>query len=289
MSAFGRLWRRAPLWRTALVLTVGSCALTLLYPPAWFGGYRSVVDPRAGVSGPVPGAALGPTVGRLPLAGDVVSGSLPLGPQVVPLPAGRWTVLAVGQSGGGQGAAQEGSGQSGVAPAVEAVLGLVLGGRLEALAVFSGPIAADPAEAGFPAPLEIQTPAFYYRRVLASVDHGPLDVWLCGPSAPAKWGAGSRQAALGVLARQGIAVPERLDTAVFRLANRRVWLSADIGFPGEAGAPDRPWVEAATISTAAGLPHLEAVRRWAKVWHEVARRGFAGDVRAAENARIPLP
>ena len=225
----------------------------------------------------------------MPSAGDVVSGALPFGPQVVPLPAGRWTVLAVGQSGGGQGAA----GQPAAAPALEAVLGLVLGGRLEALAVFSGPIAGDPAEAGFPAPLEIQTPAFYYRRVLASVDHGPLDVWLCGPSAPAKWASGPRQAAMGVLAREGIAVPERLDTAVFRLANRRIWLSADIGFPGgisgEPGTPDRPWVEAATISTAEGLPHLEAVRRWAKVWHEVARRGFAGDVRAAENARIPLP
>jgi hypothetical protein len=226
-----------------------------------------------------PTAAL-PPGDTIPVAGAFYAGRLPLGAQSVPLPVGRWLALAVAT-----GPTTAGT------PGVTVFLGLILEGRIMAAASIGGSAAPDPHDAGFAAPLEAQNPAFYYRRVLSAVDHGPLDFWVCGISVPAKWNDPLRQAAVGVLRRQSLDLPERFDSAVFRLADKRNWVSVEFMFPtppGEDGSVPA-WTDVATLSDALALPHIEKVRRWGKAWHEVLRRGFAGAPPSPEEAWIPLP
>lgn len=271
--------------------------MSLLYPPAWPGGGLSVpptaTPPRAearrapamDVTQPAPVPVPAAIDKSVPVPGEIYSGRLPLGQQFVPLPPGRWQALAVSNG------AAAGTAGVGMPGGVNVFLGLVLGGRIVAAAAVGGSIAPDPGASGFPAPLEAQNPAFYYRRVLSAVDHGPLDLWICGTTAPSKWNDPLRQAALGVIRRQAVDMPERFDSAVFRFADKKNWMVAEFMFPnpgGETGAV-RPWTEVALLTDAASLSHIEKVRRWGKAWHEVTKRSFAGDQRAVEEARVPLP
>jgi hypothetical protein len=166
----------------------------------------------------------------------------------------------------------------------------VLGERVAAAAVISGSTTAQPQSAGFPVPPDAQLPAFYYRRVLTAVDHGPADFWFCGSSLPSKWTDPLRQAAMTALVQQHIGVADRFDSVVFRLSDKRNWLAAEFMFPAPTGeGAAGPWTEAAVLSDAAVLPHIEKVRRWGKAWHDVLRRGFEGGADFADSARIPLP
>ena len=214
------------------------------------------------------------------LAGAQFSGALPLGPQSMPLPPGRWTVLAVS-------AGAQASGP----PIVNAFLALIVGGRIAAAVVAGGSTAPDPSQAGYPPLLEVQALPVYYRRVLSAIAHGAVDLWLCGRDQPSLWKEPLRQAALGVIRGQGLMFPDRLDTVAIRLSDKRNLMAADFMLPDPAGAADpvRPWTEVAALSDAAPLSHLEKVRRWGKVWHDVMRRGFAGQMKPGEETHVPLP
>ena len=197
----------------------------------------------------------------------------------MPLPPGHWLVVAVGNDP-----------QTSGVPSSSAFLALVLGERVAAAALISGSTAAEPHAAGFLVPADAQIPAFYYRRVLTAVDHGPADFWLCGSSLPSKWSDPVRHAAIAALAQQHIGVADRFDSAVFRLSDKRDWLAAEFMFPAPAGdGTAAAWTEEAALSDAAVLPHIERVRRWGKAWHDVLRRGFEGGTDLADGARIPLP
>ncbi len=294
MTAFGRLWTRAPAWRAALLLTNGCLVLVALFPP----GQPEVAAPAlltpvvghaepavaqlpasapASTSAPasmpaVPGA-------NVPVPGRIYSDRLPFGSQSVPLPPGHWLAVAVGNN----------PPNSGV-PSSSAFLVLVLGDQVAAAALISGSTAAEPQAAGFLVPADVQFPAFYYRRVLMAVDHGLADFWLCGGSLPSKWSDPVRRAAITALAQQHVGVADRFDSAVFRLSDKRNWLAAEFMFPAPAGeATVGPWMEEAVLPDAAVLPHIERVRRWGKAWHDVLRRGFEGGADLGESARIPLP
>ena len=294
MNAFGRLWDRAPIWRRAMYLTCAAVAMTALYPPSWIGGVTPAVHQRAAdvvPSGapdvgqassapttPVPGEA--PKGGEnLPVPGEFYSGRLPFGSQSVPLPPGHWLALAR---------------QTGVTPAgpgASVFLALELGGRLVAAASITGSTVSDPKATGYPAPLEAQIPHFYYRRVFSAVDHGAVDLWLTGTTAPAKWNDAYRQAAISAVQKQSIPVPDQFVTALFRLADKRNWLSAEFMFANSGGDQGsvRSWTEVAALPETAGVPFIEKVRRWGKAWHAVMRRGFAGGAWSADEARIALP
>lgn len=273
-----------------LILACVGGGLTIYYPPSWTGSAMRwpPLSDAASPAGPVPhepapGQAAGPVfAGRtLPRLGALYARRLPLGDQSVPLPPGDWQVLAsAGPAAAGDGPAS-----------MSVFLAMVLGGRLAGAAVISGSIAPDPKAAGFAAPLELQSPGFYYRRVFASVDHGPLDVWVTGVTHPARWPDPLRKAAAGVLRKQGLAVPEQLESAVFRLADKTNWLSAEFMFPATTPdeVPVRPWTEVALQPDTAVLSHLEKVRRWGKVWHTVMAAGFAGRAWSPDEARIALP
>jgi hypothetical protein len=296
MNAFGRLWVRAPLWRRALFIGCAGTAMAIAWPPAWLRGGTDVTpEPRAVVGQSSPPAARQapsapvPANGKaVPVAGEFYVGRLPLGDQAAPLPPGRWLVFAVS----GPGAAQTGTApRPSGPPAASAFLGLVLGGRVAAIAVIGGSIESDPGQAGFGAQLEMQNPAFYYRRVLSAVDHAGQDVWICGTTQPANWNDALRKAALGAIRQQALDLPPKLESVVFRFADKRNWLSAEFMFTDPAGdsTPARPWTGLAPLSETAALPHIEKVRRWGKAWHTVMRRGFEGGAWTPDEARIALP
>src|SRR5581483_10140639 len=121
----------------------------------------------------------------------------------------------------------------------------------------------------------------------SSVDHGLVDLWATGLTVTAKWNDTYRQAALGVLQHEAVAVPGQFDTVVYRLADRRNWLSAEFMFasPGQESGPLRPWTAVALLPDTSNVPSIEKVRRWGKAWHAVMRRGFGGASYSPDEAR----
>ena len=228
MSAFGRLWSRAPLWRRSLFVTAVAAALAIAYPPGWLADSGTGQPPRellASVGAgqgpalsarPEPAPVVHATDPGLPVAGTFYAGRLPLGEQSVPLPPGRWLALAVA------------SPNASDAPhSVNVFLALVLDGRINAAAVIGGSTAPDPRDAGFAAPLEAQIPPYYYRRVLSAADHGAMDFWLVGASQPARWTDPLRQAAVNVIRQQGLVFADRL-----RFCGVPLCRQAELGFRG---------------------------------------------------------
>jgi hypothetical protein len=274
--------------------TAAAAALAIAFPPTWFAGASppsstapaAVPAPPAQSPAPVAQSAPVPAAqaasSGIPVAGAVYSGSLPIGGQSAPLPIGRWIVIAVGTT--NQVASPD-------PPAVSVFLAQVQGRRITGAAVITGSTVSDPKGAGFAAPLELQVPSYYYRRVIASVDHGKLDLWVCGTTQPARWNDPLRQAAAATIRKQGLSLPDRFDSTVFRLADARNWLSAEFMFPDPTPLTDpiRPWTETAALTDADVLPTLEKVRRWGKEWHEIVRRGFAGTLRQGDEALIAPP
>jgi hypothetical protein len=284
MTAFGRLWVRAPVWRAAVMLTIGCGALAFFFPP----GQPEVAAPPTPVfarSEPamatrqMPALAPAAAQGNLPVPGQIYADRLSFGSQSVPLPPGHWLAVAVGKNP-----------QTSGVPSSSVFLALVLGERVVAVALISGSTVAEPQAAGFLVPADAQIPAFYYRRVLTAVDHGLADFWICGNSPLSDWSDPVRHAGITALAQQHVGIADHFDSAVFRLSDKRNWLAAEFAFPAPAAeGPVRPWTEEAGLSDAAVLPHIEKVRRWAKAWHDVLRRGFEGDGNLADSVRIPLP
>ncbi len=113
MTAVGRLWRRAPLWRLALAATLVFGALTALYPappprlPSWIHRPAWLHLPPWLPSPPAPQAATAsPAASPSRDASGVVAtpidpplhGTLTVGGRTVPLPAGDWHELVAGRN-----------------------------------------------------------------------------------------------------------------------------------------------------------------------------------------------
>jgi hypothetical protein len=283
MGAFLRLWHRAPVWRWTLLTTAAAAVMAVIFPPVGSIPAPPPAVPAISEPQPVAPPAPQPTVppnAALPTAGGSYTNRLPLGAQSVPLPPGRWVAVAVNNPN-----------PPTTPPSVDVFLARIMGGHVAAAALISGSIASDPQQAGFPAPLDAQIPSFYYRRVLSAVDHGTLDLWVCGNTTPARWTDPLRQAAIGVFRQQNIALADHLDSVVFRFADTRNWMSADFMFadPDATTVPAPPWTEAAALSDTAPLSHLEKVRRWGKAWHEVMRSGFTGVLHPGDELHIAPP
>jgi hypothetical protein len=287
MTAFSRLWRRASIWRRCVIATGIAAGLMFLDPPEWTGAPErptlltapATPNPVVSLPGPAPQTAPPPMASGFPVPGDIYVGRLPFGTQSVPLPAGKWLMLA------------EATGPSTTGgTAVSAFLAFILGGRLVAAAAVTGSAEPDPRAMGFAPPLEAQIPAFYYRRVFASVDHGPLDLWVCGSTQTAKWSDPVRQAALRTIQQQNLEASARFDSVVYRFADQRTWLSVEFMFPASAETePPRGWIESASLADPVGLSRIEKVRRWGKAWHDVMQQAFAGAPPSANEGRIAMP
>lgn len=101
MSAFTRLWHRAPLWRTALI-TTGVCGLfSVLFPAPWltrqlpyYGTMTAKVGQMLGRSSAAPAADANADEGRRmvsqPPMDAQFEGVIPFAGRQLPLPAGKW-------------------------------------------------------------------------------------------------------------------------------------------------------------------------------------------------------
>lgn len=101
MSAFTRLWSRAPLWRTTLIMT-GACGVfSLFFPAPWLGRtvpyYQTVTDKLGHLLGretPAQQAAKEASQGRRmvsqPPLDAQFEGVIPFAGRQLALPAGRW-------------------------------------------------------------------------------------------------------------------------------------------------------------------------------------------------------
>lgn len=113
MTAFGRLWRRAPLWRTSLIIMVGGIGMASFFPtPA-----LKKAMPR--LPGHAPGASPSPAAGAssaqnaaggnapnggvdqvgVPDPGITLRHSLKIAGRTVPLPTGDWHTILTARSG----------------------------------------------------------------------------------------------------------------------------------------------------------------------------------------------
>ncbi|MBS1062008.1 hypothetical protein WH240_13960 [Gluconobacter wancherniae] len=116
MTAFGRLWRRAPVWRTSLIMTVGALGMAAFYPTApvkkalpWLPGHAPGARPsKAGsTASPAAGGPSAPGAGQddgsgqvgLPDVGITQRGSLQIAGRTLPLPAGDWHPILIAQTG----------------------------------------------------------------------------------------------------------------------------------------------------------------------------------------------
>lgn len=124
MSAFSRLWRRAPLWRWSLYGAVFFLGLGLLFPTPYLlhrfpfltkipgsaahrgqtndqPGAPSAPDAGQAPSGSTPAPPPGPDRVGAPDINTTFSGGIPFGGHTLPLPAGMWHPVLTGQVGPG--------------------------------------------------------------------------------------------------------------------------------------------------------------------------------------------
>ena len=125
MSAFPRLWRRAPLWRFAIYVTIVFTALGLFFPMPWMLAEAPWLSRIPGIQ--LPAGAVRPQMQNPPdqnaapqdnqeqqsppdngtsrlIAPDISTamvGSIPFGGHTLPLPAGVWHPVVTGQYGRG--------------------------------------------------------------------------------------------------------------------------------------------------------------------------------------------
>lgn len=117
MTAFRRLWKRAPLWRTAFVVGLASAGLTAFFPTStlkqlapWLPGASPLapaaspdaVPPGDAASGNTPGpgtASVGDNQIGLPNPTLTVHGSITIAGHTMPLPLGDWHPILTGRDG----------------------------------------------------------------------------------------------------------------------------------------------------------------------------------------------
>ncbi|QDH15457.1 hypothetical protein E3E11_05900 [Oecophyllibacter saccharovorans] len=102
MSAFGQLWKRAPLWRLSLLVGIAGLGLAAFFPTPflkaqcpWLPGSAESLEK----TGPADSAAAVPQARfTYPDLRESLQGSVPLGAFVLPLPEGTWHPLLAAQT-----------------------------------------------------------------------------------------------------------------------------------------------------------------------------------------------
>lgn len=282
MSAFSRLWARAPAWRGVLLLGVALSGLAVLYPPPVrrpVPGARYVAAPLA-VPPPSPAAAPAATPApvpsvrttdpNLPAFGAVVTTIMRFAGTDVPLPHGEWRVVAAmsGRTPQGQVAAS-------------GMLAQVTNGALDAAILLFAVVPPSAAHAGFPADPLCQSPYALFSRVFSAVDRGPQACWTVGAIATQDWNAADSLPVLrsGVteLGQQGVALPPVVLSARFTHADADRLLTMQVieAVPSPPQAPFG-WRMEEIRRTPDKLARVIRLRDWAQRWSPLVRRSFEG-------------
>ncbi|GAP25193.1 hypothetical protein GLF_2075 [Gluconobacter frateurii NBRC 101659] len=109
MTAFGRLWRRAPLWRTSLFIMVGGMGMAAFFPtPAlkkhlpWLPGKAPGASPAPTQSAQGDGGGTSsnsPDSVTAPDPAIIQQGGLHLAGRIIPLPVGEWHPILAARTG----------------------------------------------------------------------------------------------------------------------------------------------------------------------------------------------
>ena len=267
MTAFGRLWRRAPAWRFLLILALASTALAAMFPPPapslnglWPARRHAVLDPRPRYAPPPDAAPLDYSVIDLPPITATRSLLIPFAGRQVPLPQGGWTELALMRAGGPQ--------------ALQAiVLARLRGGRLTGMMIVAGPSATAPQASALRADgcFDVKGLATHEQSASAGPDAAAQQCWNLRPLVTAQLADPANpnlleQRSFARLGKIGIEVPVRL------LAMRYFTEDAAGGLTVTIMEPD-------PVASAATQRRSEA---WMQRWVALLHRGFAGTLRPAD-------
>lgn len=292
MTAFARLWRRAPAWRAAMLGGLALGGLAALYPPPWlrplppaarYAGVPAPAPPPGPFAPPAqpfappaqpPAAPLpvpvAPVDVDLPRFGTVVSGVARFGSFTVPLPRGEWRVIAS---------------MRGMTPkgqlATTGLLAQAAGQELRAMVLVttvSGP--PWPGD-GFPADPTCQSQWAFHSRVFSAVDGGPQACWTVEAITPGDWSSPATppvvRAGLAELHGRGVAAPPVVLRAYFSHADTGRSLSVQVLQPAPAASgPPYGWQMQDIRGTPVKLARMARLRDWASAWHPLVRQAFDG-------------
>lgn len=282
MTAFRRLWARAPAWRGTLLLSIALSGLAALYPPQWWQppppGARYVPPPLAAPLPPPPPSSPAPGDLALPPFGAVMSGTVRFNGVAVPLPRGPWRVVA----------AMRGSTPQGQTAAA-GVLAQAVGGVLQGAVVLSVISPPPGSGKGFAADPSCQSQFAVFSRVFSVVDHGPQACWTVEALTPGDWASPGTlpfvRAAVAELRQLGVAVPPVILRAYFSHADADRALTVQVIQP--ALIPPRPpygWNVEDIRRDPGKVSRLTRLRDWAGPWNTLVRRGFEGALDPADIA-----
>ncbi|TLU72982.1 hypothetical protein [Lichenicoccus roseus] len=289
MSAFGRLWRRAPSWRLALFAAVGSTALAAMFPPAmparlsaaWSGAVAGaaskaqtarlfgvpLLHPHAGAaagqSGALPHFAPPPdtpapdyaTLAAPPL-GPPRHGTIQFAGRQVPLPAGDWIELMVVRDGGPH-------------PLQSTVLGRTGGGQITGLLSLTAPppiVAPDDGTR--------PSGACYDPAALASQQSDPgaasaaHECWVMRPLRTSEITEGKGPF---IIQRRAIERLQAMDVTVPQSLVELRWFRADAS----------GWMGATLLVRPQADGGSKAEANWMQRWSRLLRRGYDSATPAA--------
>jgi hypothetical protein len=299
MSAFARLWVRAPAWRGVLLLSVALSGLAILYPPPvslqrWsqfrsaLPGARYTAAPAPAIPSPPTATIPSPPVAApdipvpdpavparqtdpsLPGFGTHVTGTVPFAGVTVPLPRGEWTVIAAisGHTSQGQKAATS-------------ILAQVTNGSLATVIILEAVEPLSTIHTGFPTDVTCQASSLLFGRVFSAVDHGPQACWEVDALVAQDWNMEGMmpilRSAIAELRQRGTALPTVVLRAHFFHADAVHLLTMQV--LEAAPAPPQPpfgWTMAEVRSTPDKLARAVRLRNWAETWDALVRRSFEG-------------
>ena len=274
MSAAGRLWARAPLWRAVVVLAATASLLALVYPPV------SRPEPVVAATGHY--TQLPPQLDPFPVQ-PRESGVFTLGTLRIPLPSGDWHAMRTFHS-------------NGRTPEARGILLLSFAGkRLTGAVLLFGTPSAAPAQ-GDPAPtLNCTQSDHYVSRDTSAGDRSRQDCWFLKPDSPARsWAAGgppnhepsgTLAAAAASLHEQDVAIPPVMLLTSYFVAEGTRWLQVTYYIVPTIidEAPRLPdWVAGKAQTDPAKAAYIARADHWAEQWATLVRRGFAGQLTQAD-------
>ena len=299
MTALGRLWQRAPIWRGALALAGLSTGLALFYPVSFTVQAPSL--PAAGVStyaspaqapptavaaakppAPLPAQPVAGPAGAPPATpgfGQTFSQVVPFGGRLLPLPRGNWVVIVsrIGRSTSGQ-------------PVSAAVLAQLTDNQMTAALIAVGSASPDLAHQGSSPNLECQQTTNIIAHVVSDVDHGEQECWTIGTFGSRFWSAPNAgslvRAALGELTERHANVPPLMVAALFHQADQDHWADLRYFFApaGPLPAGDGDWGRDAVLRTPEKLAIVHRVQAWGERFAPLVRQSFAGSLTSADSA-----
>ena len=269
MSAFGRLWRRAPSWRLALFGAIGCTTLAALFPPALPARLSGalVASPllhphlphpgtaaaaaNAGAHFAMPPDAAAPDYGTLaaPPLGAPRHGTIAFAGRQVPLPAGDWIELVLVRSGGPH-------------PLQSIVLGRTGGGQVTGILSLTAPPPMTVTDDGVRPSGACYDPAsLASQHVDAGADPLARECWVMRPVRTSEITDPKREF---VIQRRAIARLQAMDVTVPPSLIELRWFRSDAG--GWLGATllVRPQPDGAS----------RAESGWMQRWSRLLHRGY---------------